>query len=105
MTVARKHALIFVAITVLLDTIGFGLILPVLPTLLIELTGQSLSRVAVYGGWLAFVYAVMQFAFAPVLGNLSIESGAAVRCLPRTPGSNLIMGSPDTAGVVDEPRR
>jgi DHA1 family tetracycline resistance protein-like MFS transporter len=75
MTVARKHALVFVAITVLLDTIGFGLILPVQPALLVELTGQSVSRVAIYGGWLAFVYAVMQFAFAPVLGNLSDRFG------------------------------
>ena len=75
MTVARKHALLFVAITVLLDTIGFGLILPVQPALLVELTGQSVSRVAVYGGWLAFVYAVMQFVFAPVLGNLSDRFG------------------------------
>jgi DHA1 family tetracycline resistance protein-like MFS transporter len=75
MTVARKHALVFVAITVLLDTIGFGLILPVQPALLVELTGESVSRVAIYGGWLAFVYAIMQFVFAPVLGNLSDRFG------------------------------
>src|SRR5918992_1105899 len=75
MTVARKHALVFVAITVLLDTIGFGLILPVQPALLVELTGESVSRVATYGGWLAFMYAVMQFLFAPVLGNLSDRYG------------------------------
>ena len=70
-----KHAIVFVAITVLLDTIGFGLILPVQPALLVELTGESVSRVATYGGWLAFVYAVMQFIFAPVLGNLSDRFG------------------------------
>jgi MFS transporter, DHA1 family, tetracycline resistance protein len=70
-----RHAVAFVAITVLIDTIGFGLILPVMPTLLMELTGESVSRVAIYGGWLAFVYAVMQFLFAPILGNLSDRFG------------------------------
>jgi DHA1 family tetracycline resistance protein-like MFS transporter len=71
----RKHAIVFIAVTVLLDTIGFGLILPVQPALLVELTGESVSRVATYGGWLAFVYAIMQFVCAPVLGNLSDRYG------------------------------
>jgi DHA1 family tetracycline resistance protein-like MFS transporter len=71
----HRRALVFIAITVLLDVVGFGLILPVLPALLVELTGLGLSRVAVYGGWLAFVYAVMQFVCAPVLGNLSDRFG------------------------------
>jgi MFS transporter, DHA1 family, tetracycline resistance protein len=60
---------------VLLDMIGFGLILPIMPTLLMELTGEGVSRAAIYGGWLAFVYAVMQFLFAPILGNLSDRFG------------------------------
>jgi DHA1 family tetracycline resistance protein-like MFS transporter len=72
---SRKHALAFIAVTLLLDTIGFGLIMPVMPRLLVELTGEGLSRAAVYGGWLGFVYAVMQFVFAPVLGNLSDRFG------------------------------
>jgi MFS transporter, DHA1 family, tetracycline resistance protein len=70
-----RHAVAFVAITVLLDTVGFGLILPILPTLLMELTGESVSRAAIYGGWLTFAYAVMQFLFAPILGNLSDRFG------------------------------
>lgn len=70
-----KHALVFVAITVLIDTIGFGLILPVLPKLLVDLTGESVNNVSVYGGWLAFVYAAIQFVCAPVLGNLSDRYG------------------------------
>jgi MFS transporter, DHA1 family, tetracycline resistance protein len=69
------HAVAFVLVTVLLDTIGFGLVLPVLPELIVELTGEGLSRAAIYGGWLAFVYAVLQFTFAPVLGNLSDRFG------------------------------
>lgn len=39
-----KQAIVFVAITLLLDTIGFGLIVPVLPTLLAEITGRDVSR-------------------------------------------------------------
>jgi DHA1 family tetracycline resistance protein-like MFS transporter len=70
-----RHSLVFVAITVLLDTIGFGLIIPVLPALLVGLTGESVSQAAVPGGWLAFVYAAMQFLCAPVLGNLSDRYG------------------------------
>ncbi len=72
---SRKHALAFIAVTLLLDTIGFGVIMPVMPRLLVELTGENLSRAAVYGGWLGFVYAAMQFVFAPVLGNLSDRFG------------------------------
>ncbi len=70
-----RHALAFIAVTLLLDTIGFGLIMPVYPKLLVDLTGESLSRAAVYGGWLGFVYAAMQFLWAPVLGNLSDRYG------------------------------
>jgi MFS family permease len=76
---STSHALAFIAVTLLLDTIGFGLIMPVYPRLLVEITGQSLSRAAVYGGWLGFVYAAMQFVAAPILGNLSDRYGSATR--------------------------
>jgi DHA1 family tetracycline resistance protein-like MFS transporter len=62
-------------VTVLLDIIGLGLILPVLPALLVELTGESVAEAAIDGGWLALIYAAMQFVFAPVLGNLSDRYG------------------------------
>ncbi len=74
-TERRRHALAFVAITVLLDIIGFGLIIPVLPRLLVELTGERVNQAAIDGGWLAFVYAAMQFLCAPVLGGLSDRYG------------------------------
>ena len=70
-----RQAIVFVAITLLLDTIGFGLIIPVLPTLLVSVTGASVGRAAIYGGWLSFLYATMQFLCAPVLGNLSDRFG------------------------------
>jgi MFS transporter, DHA1 family, tetracycline resistance protein len=70
-----QRALIFVVITVLLDVIGFGIIMPVLPALLVQLTGVTMSHAAIYGGWLSFTYAAMQFVCAPILGNLSDRFG------------------------------
>src|SRR5580704_14130756 len=72
---AGKGALAFIFITVLVDSIGFGIILPVLPRLIMQLTGLGIDRAATYGGWLAFCYALMQFFCAPVLGNLSDAFG------------------------------
>lgn len=58
-----------------MDSVGFGIIMPVLPDLIMDVTGESLAASARYGGWLMFVYALMQFFFAPVLGNLSDAYG------------------------------
>ena len=70
-----KRAMLFILITVLIDTIGFGIIAPVTPELIMELTGESLSEAALYGGWLMFLYALTQFFAAPILGNLSDRFG------------------------------
>lgn len=75
MRTAGRSAFLFVFITVLIDAIGFGIILPVLPGLIMQLTGVSIDRAAQYGGSLSFVYALMQFFCAPVLGNLSDRFG------------------------------
>ena len=72
---AGRGAFVFIFVAVLVDSIGFGIILPVLPRLIMQLTGVSVDRAAVYGGWLSFVYALMQFFCAPVLGNLSDRFG------------------------------
>ncbi len=74
-TGSAKRALAFVFITVLIDSIGFGIILPVLPSLIMQLTGVTVDRAATYGGLLASIYALMQFFCAPVLGNLSDHFG------------------------------
>ncbi len=71
----RSAALGFIFITVLVDVIGLGIIIPVIPTLVVELTGDTLSGASRTGGWLMFCYAVMQFVFAPVLGSLSDRYG------------------------------
>src|SRR6202008_3953302 len=74
-TRAGRGAFVFVFVAVLVDSIGFGIILPVLPGLIMQLTGVTVDRAAGYGGGLAFVYALMQFFCAPVLGNLSDRFG------------------------------
>ena len=68
-------ALLFIFVLVLIDSIGFGIILPVLPRLIMQLTGVGIDRAARYGGWLSCVYALTQFFCAPVLGNLSDRFG------------------------------
>ncbi len=68
-------ALGFIFVTLLLDVIGLGIIIPVLPKLIVELIHGDLSLAAEYGGWLTFSYAFMQFLFSPVLGNLSDQYG------------------------------
>lgn len=66
---------IFIVATILIDGIGAGLIFPVLPDLILEVTGKTLSEAAVWGGVLATGYAVMQFVFGPIVGNLSDRYG------------------------------
>lgn len=72
---SAKRALAFIFVTLLVDSVGFGIILPVLPNLIMHLTGVSVDRAATYGGLLASVYALLQFFCAPVLGNLSDHFG------------------------------
>lgn len=71
----QKAAISFIFITLLIDIIGWGIILPVVPQLIKELTHSDISQAATYGGWLSFAYAFTQFVFAPVVGNLSDKYG------------------------------
>jgi MFS transporter, DHA1 family, tetracycline resistance protein len=75
MNESSRPALIFIFITMLIDVIGFGLIIPVVPELLAGFSGGDLSQAAKYGGWLMFAYAVMQFVFSPIMGGLSDQYG------------------------------
>ena len=70
-----KYALNFIFLTLLIDITGLGIIIPVMPKLIGQLTGEGLSVASEYGGWLTFAYAFMQFIFAPILGNLSDKYG------------------------------
>jgi MFS transporter, DHA1 family, tetracycline resistance protein len=64
-----------IALIVFIDTAGIGLIIPVLPTLIEKLGHVGIDRAARIGGWLFFAYAIMQFAFAPIIGGLSDRYG------------------------------
>src|SRR6187431_1615294 len=75
MTTNKNAGLGFVFVTLLIDVIGIGIIIPVIPDLIKELTGEGLSEAAQYSGWLTFAYAIMQFFFSPVLGALSDKFG------------------------------
>ena len=72
---AKRHALTFVTFTVFLDTVGFGVIMPVLPDFLMQLTGGTRSEASATAGYLLVAYAALQFIFAPVIGNLSDRYG------------------------------
>lgn len=61
--------------TVALDAIGIGLIFPVMPGLLEQVTGGSLAEAALWGGLLTTSFAVMQFLCGPLVGNLSDRFG------------------------------
>ena len=74
----KKHgglSLVFILMTILIDAIGFGLIVPVMPALLKELLGQTSASAAQWGGYLTFAYAAMHFLFGPMIGNLSDRFG------------------------------
>ncbi|RYZ00092.1 MAG: MFS transporter [Chitinophagaceae bacterium] len=75
MSQPRKSALSFIFLTLLIDVTGLGLIIPVMPKLIESLTGGNVSAAAQWGGLLSFAYAIMQFACAPVIGNLSDRYG------------------------------
>jgi MFS transporter, DHA1 family, tetracycline resistance protein len=75
MTTARPHATLFVLIAIFIDTVGFGLIMPVLPRLLMNVGQIDLPRAISIGAWIGFAMALATFFAAPVLGGLSDAYG------------------------------
>ena len=71
----RNAAIGFIFVTLLIDVIGFGIIIPVMPKLIANLQNVDISTAAKYGSYLTVAYALTQFLFAPVLGNLSDKYG------------------------------
>jgi len=67
--------MVFIFITVFIDVLGIGIIVPILPELIKEFTGGSTARAGRWFGVLAATYAVTQFFFAPILGSLSDRVG------------------------------
>lgn len=71
----RKPAILFIFFTVLIDVIGFGIIIPVFPRLIVELNGGGIADASLLGGYMMFSFSLMQFLFSPILGNLSDRFG------------------------------
>jgi len=71
----ERRALAIVLTALLIDTIGFGIIMPVMPDLIVNLTHTPLSEAARLAGWLLGVFAAMQFLFGPVMGGLGDHFG------------------------------
>jgi DHA1 family tetracycline resistance protein-like MFS transporter len=75
MATTRSAAIGFIFVTLLIDVIGFGIIIPVMPRLIEELAHVNVSQASKIGGWLLFAFAITQFCFAPLVGNLSDKYG------------------------------
>ena len=74
-TFKPKSAMGFIFITMLIDFTGFGIIIPGLPSLIVQLTGHGLQVAALYAGWLTISYSAVQFLSAPIIGGLSDQYG------------------------------
>lgn len=74
----RRHAAAFVLITIIIDAIGFGIVIPVLPQLVMDVGRVELAEATRIGGWLALTYAVAQFVLGPTVGNLGDRFGRRV---------------------------
>jgi MFS transporter, DHA1 family, tetracycline resistance protein len=86
---SRKPALRFIFITLFLDILGIGLIIPILPKLIENFCGGNVPTASGIFGWLAALYSLMQFLFAPVLGSLSDRFGRRTVILSSLLGSGL----------------
>lgn len=71
----HKLSVTFILITLVIDAMGIGLIIPVMPDLVQEVRGAGIANAALWGGLLSFTFAVVQFGFAPILGGLSDRYG------------------------------
>jgi DHA1 family tetracycline resistance protein-like MFS transporter len=72
---SSKAALTFVLLTVFIDSLGFGIIIPSIPPVIMELTGEGVGAASLWSGYLMSVYALLQFLIAPVFGALSDRFG------------------------------
>ncbi|TWV96892.1 TCR/Tet family MFS transporter [Chitinophaga pinensis] len=75
MQTTKQSAIGFIFITLLIDVMGWGLIIPVMADLIAQLKHIPVNQASTYGALLLSVFAVTQFIFAPVVGNLSDKYG------------------------------
>jgi len=70
-----RNPLVFIFVTRMIDAIGFGIVMPVLPQLLMSMGAPNVSSAASTAGWLIATYAILQFICGPLIGNLSDRFG------------------------------
>ena len=70
-----RAAIVFLVATAFINSMGMGLIVPVMPALLLEITGGDLADASLWGGIALMSYAAMQFVFSPIVGALSDRFG------------------------------
>jgi DHA1 family tetracycline resistance protein-like MFS transporter len=85
----RKAGLGFIFVTLMLDILGIGLVIPILPRLVLSMTGGRESEAAHFVGWLTAAYAAMLFLFSPILGSLADKVGRRPVLLVALLGSGL----------------
>jgi DHA1 family tetracycline resistance protein-like MFS transporter len=71
----RRAAFAFIFVTVMLDMLALGIIVPVLPRLIVQFEGGDMAKAAMQTGAFGFIFAAMQFFFAPVIGSISDRFG------------------------------
>jgi len=86
---ARQPALAFIFVTLVLAIVGFGLLIPVLPKLIVQMQGGDIASGSKAYGWLVSIYALMQFVGSPILGALSDRLGRRRIILIATAGSAI----------------
>ena len=72
---SRKPAIWFAVFVVFIDALGMSIIIPIMPDLLVELSGRTVAETALIGGFMTAVYAINQFLFGPIIGALSDRFG------------------------------
>ena len=99
----RQAGMAFIMVTLFLDVLGIGIIVPVLPHLVTEMLGGDTSLAASYYGLLAGAYALMQFLFAPIWGRISDRVGRRpilLICLLGTALSFVVFGLADSLALL-----
>ena len=86
---ARKPAISFIFVTLVLSIVGFGLLIPVLPKLIVQFEGGDFTDGANTLKWIVGIYAFMQFVSSPILGSLSDRFGRRPIILIATAGSAI----------------
>ena len=85
----RKPAVGFIFVTLVLSIVGFGLLIPVLPKLVVQFQGGDIASGSHAYGWVISIYALMQFIGSPILGSLSDHYGRRRIILIATVGSAI----------------